>query len=175
MVIFRETYCMYLQFCYIEWIEKRYFCSHLKIISASKFYSSKNPSRYTTLLDARSDTEASNLINTVILPPNSSNLDIDSNIDEYSEQLNVETALFESAGRLVNEESKRKNCSDNGIMRPQKPRNDNPRRRKSYTFSKEIPTTRTSNLCYTLPCLITKRLFDLRSSFIGINLWEILL
>lgn len=52
--------------------------------------------------------EASNLINTVILPPNSSNLDIDSNIDEYSEQLNVETALFESAGRLVNEESKRK-------------------------------------------------------------------
>ena len=48
------------------------------MISASKFYSSKKPSRYTTLLDARSHVESSNVRNIFILPPDSVNLDSDS-------------------------------------------------------------------------------------------------
>ena len=48
------------------------------MISASKFYSSKKPSRYTTLLDARSHAESSNIRNIFILPPDSVNLDSDS-------------------------------------------------------------------------------------------------
>ena len=65
------------------------------MISACKFYSCKNPSRYSILLDARSQAESNNIKNIVILPPDSGNLNIDRDIEEYPEQLNVEDALFE--------------------------------------------------------------------------------
>ena len=41
------------------------------MVSARKFCSSKNPSRHTTLLDARSHAESSNVRNISILPPDS--------------------------------------------------------------------------------------------------------
>ena len=63
------------QFCYTELIEKKYFCSYLKIISADKLYSSRNPSRSAILLYARSHAGSSNIRNIVILPPDSGNLD----------------------------------------------------------------------------------------------------
>ena len=55
------------------------------MISASKFYSSKNPSRYTTLVGARSHAESRYIRNIVVLPPDSSNLDIASDTEEYPE------------------------------------------------------------------------------------------
>ena len=57
-------------------------------------------------------------------------------------------------------------------MLPEKSRNDNPRWRKARTFSKEIPTTPTSNLSDTFANLITKKPFDLWSSFITNELLE---
>ena len=53
-----------------------------------------------------------------------------------------------------------------------KSRNDNPRWRKARTLSKEIQTTLTSNLPNTFPDVITKRPFDLWSSFITNALLE---
>ena len=55
------------------------------MISASKFYSSKNPSKYTTLVGARSHAESRYVRNIVVLPPDSSNLDIASDTEEYPE------------------------------------------------------------------------------------------
>ena len=142
------------------------------MISASKFYSSKNPSRYTTLLDDRSHAESSNIRNVVILPPDSGNLDIDGDIDKYPEISNVEDALLEPTGELEIEDSKSDDCSNDETVPPKISRNDNPRRRKPRTFCKDIPTTPTSNLSDTFPDLITKRPFDLWSSFITNELLE---
>ena len=83
------------------------------MISARKFYSSKNPFRHTTLLDARSHAESSNIRKIAILPPDSGNLDIDSDIEEYYEQLNVKDALFEPAGELEIGDRESDDCSDN--------------------------------------------------------------
>ena len=83
------------------------------MVSARKFCSSKNPSRHTTLLDARSHAESSNIRNIYILPPDSGNLDIDSDTVEYYEQFNVKDALFEPAGELEIGDRESDDCSDN--------------------------------------------------------------
>lgn len=89
--------------------------------------------------------------NNVILPPDSGNLDIDSG-----------DALFESAGELEIENNESEYCSDDETVQSKKSRNDNPHWRKARIFSKEIPTS----LSETFPDLITKRPFNLWSSFI---------
>ena len=47
------------------------------------------------------------------MPPDSGNLDIDSDTVEYYEQLNVKDALFEPAGELEIGDRESDDCSDN--------------------------------------------------------------
>ena len=84
-------------------------------ICSSKFYSSKNPFRYTTVLNARSHGGSSSIRNFVTLTHDSGNLDINSGTEE---QLNVEDALFESTGELEIENSEGENCSNNKTAAP---------------------------------------------------------
>ena len=106
------------------------------------------------------------------MPPDSNNLDIDNDTEEYLKKVIVEDALLELAGELGIEDSEGYDCSDDETVLLKKSRNDNPRWRKARTFSKEIPTTLTSNLSNTFPDVITKRPFDLWSSFITNELLE---
>ena len=104
------------------------------MISAGKFYSSKKPSR-STLLDARSHAESSNIKNIFILPPDSGNLDSD-NGWRISWTIECSRWLFEAAGELEIEHSESDDCSHDETVPPKKLRNHNSRCWKAQTFSK---------------------------------------
>ena len=70
-------------------------------------------------------------------------LDIDSDTEEYPEQLHIEDTLFEPAGELKTMEVMMK------LWRPKY-------QEMTMTFSKEIPTTPTSNLSDAFLDMITK-------------------
>lgn len=70
------------------------------MVTASNFYSCKNPSRFTTLFEARNHVDLRNTQNILILPSSTSNIDINTDVADLSEQLNIQDALFEPGGEL---------------------------------------------------------------------------
>ena len=75
------------------------------MISASKFYGAKPKVRYTTLSEACHYSSSHRSRSIVILPPESGNVDQESDTENVPENFTNDDALFEPAGELEVDDS----------------------------------------------------------------------
>ena len=68
------------------------------MISTSKFYAAKHKARYTTLSEACGYASSHSSRNIVLLPPESGNVDQDSDTENVADNFTSDDNLFELAG-----------------------------------------------------------------------------
>ena len=147
------------------------------MVSASKFYSTQSKA---SLHEVREHASSHSKRNVVLLPPDSGNIDQDSDTENVPDNFTCDDNLFEPAGEFeIDDDSGSSDDHNNGVLveasasKKRKPRD--PVWKKSVMFSKQIPFSDFGKFENLHPELILKSPLELWKSFISEDFLELIL